>query len=177
MLAALVLSQPRGKPAWSHTELTKANQKPAESLLPSSSGGSVKRKWSCSVLSDSLWPHGLLVHPPGSSVHGILQARILEWVAISFSRASSQPRDQTRVSRITGRRFTAWTTREAAYSVRQSAYKCRRRGFHRWVGKIPLEEEVATTHSSTPACRIPSREEAGGLQSMGASESRTQLSD
>ena len=36
--------------------------------------------------------------PPGSSVHGILQARILDWVAISFSRGSSQPRDQTQVS-------------------------------------------------------------------------------
>ena len=43
--------------------------------------------------------------PPGSSVHGILQARILEWVAISFSRGSSQPRDQTQVSRIAGRCF------------------------------------------------------------------------
>ena len=51
--------------------------------------------------------------PPGSSVHGIFQARILEWVAISFSRGSSQPRDQTRVSRIVGRRFTIWATREA----------------------------------------------------------------
>ena len=36
--------------------------------------------------------------PPGSSVHGILQARVLEWVAVSFSRGSSQPSDQTRVS-------------------------------------------------------------------------------
>ena len=36
--------------------------------------------------------------PPVSSVHGILQARILEWIAISFSRGSSQPRDQTHVS-------------------------------------------------------------------------------
>ena len=44
--------------------------------------------------------------PPGSSVHGILQARILEWVAISFSRASSQPRDGTRVSGLAGRFFT-----------------------------------------------------------------------
>ena len=43
--------------------------------------------------------------PPGSSVHGILQARILEWVAISFSRGSSQPRDQTQVSCIAGRHF------------------------------------------------------------------------
>ena len=38
--------------------------------------------------------------PPGSSVHGILQARILQWVAIPFSRGSSQPRDQTQVSRM-----------------------------------------------------------------------------
>ena len=44
---------------------------------------------------------------PGSSLHGILQARILEWVAISFSRGFSRPRDQTRVSRIPGRRFNA----------------------------------------------------------------------
>ena len=49
---------------------------------------------------------------PGSSVHGILQARILEWVAISYSRASSQLRDQTRVSCIAGRFFTIWATRE-----------------------------------------------------------------
>ena len=43
--------------------------------------------------------------PPGSSVHGILQARILEWVAISFSKGSSQPRDRTQVFCIAGRRF------------------------------------------------------------------------
>ena len=42
---------------------------------------------------------------PGSSIHGILQARILEWVSISFSRGSSQPRDRTCVSCIAGRRF------------------------------------------------------------------------
>ena len=50
---------------------------------------------------------------PGSSIHGIFQARILEWVAISFSRRSSLPRDWTWISRIVGRCFTAWTTREA----------------------------------------------------------------
>ena len=48
---------------------------------------------SCSVAFTSLQPHG---------VHGILQARILEWVAISFSRGSSQPRDQTKVSCTAG---------------------------------------------------------------------------
>ena len=49
---------------------------------------------------------------PGSSVHGILQARVLEWVAISFSRGSSRPRDQTQVSCIVGRCFIVWATRE-----------------------------------------------------------------
>ena len=51
--------------------------------------------------------------PPGSSVHGILQARLLEWVAIYFSRGSSQPRDQTQVSCIAGKRFNLSATREA----------------------------------------------------------------
>ena len=49
----------------------------------------------------------------GSSVHGILQARILEWVVISFSRGSSWPRDWTWVFCIEGRSFTIWSTREA----------------------------------------------------------------
>ena len=47
-------------------------------------------------------------NPPGCSVHGISQARILEWVAISFSRGSSQPRDQTRISCISGGFFYCW---------------------------------------------------------------------
>ena len=51
---------------------------------------------------------------PGSSVHGILQPRILEWVAISFSRRSSRPRDQNRVSCIVGRHFTVRATREVS---------------------------------------------------------------
>ena len=53
---------------------------------------------SCSVVSDSLWPKKC--SPPGSSVCGILQATILEWAAISFSRGSSWPRDWTQVSWI-----------------------------------------------------------------------------
>ena len=47
------------------------------------------------------------------TVHGILQARILEWVAFPFSRGSFQPRDQTQVSYTSGRFFTSWATREA----------------------------------------------------------------
>ena len=48
---------------------------------------------------------------PCSSVHGIFRARVLEWVAISFSRGSSQPRDRTWVSCIVGRHFPIWATR------------------------------------------------------------------
>ena len=51
---------------------------------------------------------------PGSSIHGIFQAKILERVAISFSRRSSQPRDWTHVSLLVGRHFTIWTTREVS---------------------------------------------------------------
>ena len=72
------------------------------------------------------WDHGLclvaqlcltLCEPmdcslPGSSVHDILQAKILEWAAMPSSRGSSQPRDQTHVSCIPGRFFTNWATRE-----------------------------------------------------------------
>ena len=54
---------------------------------------------------------------PGSSIHGIFQARVLEWVAISYSRGSSWPRDRTQVSHIAGRRFTVWATREVTLSL------------------------------------------------------------
>ena len=50
---------------------------------------------------------------PGSSVRGIFQARILEWIAIPISRRSSQPGDWTRVSSIAGRFFTIWAMRKA----------------------------------------------------------------
>ena len=50
-----------------------------------------------------------VVHPaPGSSVHGIFQARTLEWVVIPFSRGSSWPMDRTQVFRVAGRFFTSW---------------------------------------------------------------------
>ena len=60
---------------------------------------------SLSVVSDPLWPHGMVL--------GILQARILEWVAFPFSRGSSQPRGQTQVSCTADWFFTSWATREA----------------------------------------------------------------
>jgi len=54
-----------------------------------------------------------LCNPMDYTVHGILQARILEWVAITFSRGSSQPKDWTQDSCIPGGFFTCWATREA----------------------------------------------------------------
>ena len=54
---------------------------------------------------------------PGSSVHGIFQAIVLEWIAISFSKGSSQPRDGIQVSHIVDRRFTIWATREVLENV------------------------------------------------------------
>ena len=54
---------------------------------------------------------------PGSFVHGILQARILEWVAVPFSRGSSQPRDQTQVSCTAGGFFTAYIHTMDYYSA------------------------------------------------------------
>ena len=67
-----------------------------------------KWKWKSSAVSDSLWP--LDSSPPGSSVHGILQARILVWAVIPFSRGSSRRRDHTQVSCIAGSFFTIWAT-------------------------------------------------------------------
>ena len=72
-------------------------------------------KWSLSLYPTLCKP--MHCSPPGSSIHGILQARVLEWVAISFSRGSSRPRDWTQVSCIVGRRFTIWATREVLASM------------------------------------------------------------
>ena len=59
---------------------------------------------SCLVMSNSLWP---------MVCHGILQARILDWIASAFSRGSSQSRNQTWVSHIACRFFSTWANREA----------------------------------------------------------------
>ena len=74
-----------------------------------------------SVLSDSSWPHEH--SPPGSSGDGILQARILEWGVIPFSKGYSWPRDQIQVSFTAGRFFTIWTIREAPFSE-VPGYQC-----------------------------------------------------
>ena len=58
-----------------------------------------------------------LCDPPGSTVHGIVQTRILQWVAILFSRGSSQPRDWTRISRIGRQILYHWATREGGQRI------------------------------------------------------------
>ena len=74
----------------------------------------VCEKWSEKKMLSCVWlfatPWTVAYEAPLSM--GIFQARILEWVAISFSRRSSRPRDWTQVSRIIGWRFTVWATRE-----------------------------------------------------------------
>ena len=75
----------------------------------------VKKTVSCSVVSDFWDPMDYSL--PGSSVHGIFQERILVWVAISFSRGSSWPRDQIRASDIAGRFFTVWAREVNTYKT------------------------------------------------------------
>ena len=73
------------------------------------------KKWEVKVLVAQSCPtfcDPMDCHPPGSSVHGISQASILEWIAIPFFRGSSHPRNQSQVSCVAGR-FFIWATREA----------------------------------------------------------------
>ena len=72
----------------------------------------LSRVWLCDLMDCSL---------PGSSIHGIFQARILEWVAISFSRRSFWPRDWTQVSHLVGRHFTIWATRDS--DIKRNPFK------------------------------------------------------
>ena len=84
---------------------------------------------------------------PGPSVHGIFQARILEWVAFPFSRASSQPRDWTQVSCITSRFFTIWASREAFNKVKRVVNTC--------LSSIPwYPPEVCLIHALLAGCSL-----------------------
>ena len=78
---------------------------------------------------------------PGSSVHGIFQATVLEWVAISFSWGSSRSRNQTRVSRIAGKRLTVWATREAIVLGGQHLNSCFQGSTRTWSGSGEPEVE------------------------------------
>ena len=81
---------------------------------------------------------------PGSSVHGIFQAIVLEWIAISFSRGSSWPRDRTQVSCIVDWRLTVWATREVPYMTLKSQQKKKKIGISlvvQWLTTcLPMQE-------------------------------------
>ena len=93
---------------------------------------------------------------PGSSVHGIFQARILEWVVISFSRGSSQPRDETRVSCnscIAGRLFTTEPLGKphlSWYNGKEFVCQCKRCRFDPWVWEIPWRRKWQPTPAFSP---------------------------
>ena len=91
-----------------------------------------KWKWSWSVLSDSC--DHMDCSLPGSFIHGIFQARVLEWVAISFSRGSFQSKDWTQVSLIAGRHSTVWATNasQRAHLFRELAVLCILLSYWRW---------------------------------------------
>ena len=78
--------------------------------------------------------------PAGSAIHGIFQAGVLEWVAISFSRRSSRPRDWTWVSRIVGRRFAVWATREVWWHVMGSIFSYVH--LHLWISFGELSGQI-----------------------------------
>ena len=76
-------------------------------------------KWKKALIAQSCWTlwDPMDCSPPCSSVYGILQARILEWNVIPFSRGCSWPRDWTQVSCIADRFFTNWASREASLTL------------------------------------------------------------
>ena len=90
----------------------------------------------------------------GCSNHGRSQTRILEWVAISFSRGSSRPRDRTLVPRTAGRLFTVWATREVQYWLIPGSLPAHR---HPPIKEIFLDHDLAflTNSSSRKAGSTP----------------------
>ena len=94
------------------------------------------------------WVNNMDCNPPSSSVHGIVQARILEWVAISSSKGSSWHSDQRHISCIGRRILYQWATREVLLHVNRIWCKWRR-----WMSGIRPWKTVAFTlsHSSVPA--------------------------
>ena len=118
---------------------------------------------------------------PGSSVHGIVQARILERVAISSSRGSSQARDQTPVSCIASGLLTIWATGENPNAQKLTAKHfvlCwENKGSQKTTRFSVVMKKTMATHSSVLAWRIPGIAEPGGLLSMGSDvyQHRTRL--
>ena len=92
---------------------------------------------------------------PGSSVHGISQARVLEWVVISFSRGSSRPRDWTQVFCIVGRFFTIWPSREAQADRGMQLVQERGKESQRWEEEESLHFFGSSYHQAS--CQRPDK--------------------
>ena len=114
---------------------------------------------------------------PGSSVHGILQAIILAWVAFLFSRGSSQPRDWTQFSCIAGRFFTIWSTRDSLERTRvlekiegKGRRRCQRM---RWSGSITDSMDM----NMSKLQKIVKDRDAWCVAVHGVAKSRTWLRD
>ena len=117
--------------------------------------------------------------PPASSVHGLLQARILEWVAICFPRGSSQPRHQIQVSCTAGRFFTVWSETNTPLSINYTSIRASLVAqmvknlpamWETWVWSMcwdDLLEKGMATHSRILAWRISWTNVPGELSSMG----------
>ena len=116
-------------------------------------------KWCLTLVTPWTWGHS----QPSSSVRGIFQAGILEWVAISFSRGSSQSRSRTQVSCIAGRLFTDWATREAKLLFNFSVINSLTLRWGRvslmaqWVRNPPAVQETHTTWFNPWVGKIPWR--------------------
>ena len=121
-----------------------------------------------SVMSDSCNP--MDCSPPGSSVHGIAQERIVEGVAISFSRESFQPRNQTQVSYTAGRFFTLFSSMLAPRSSKHHSLWGKRESILTSGSSLLLNAFIhaMAPHSSVLAWRIPGTGEPGELPSMGS---------
>ena len=139
--------------------------------------------------------------PPGSSIHGISQVRKLKWVAISFFRGSSWPRDQIWVSCLGRWILYHWATRKALYpvikttvsaciSVRQCLYlkvsSFSERLLHWWAPQVALAVKNPPTNAGEVrhrfllhyfAWRVPWTEDPGGLQSIGSQSAGHDWSD
>ena len=107
--------------------------------------------------------------PPGSSVHGILQGRILEWVAILFSTKSSRARDQSWVSHTEA--LLSWQISSIQYNIINFGHYTLCQNLQIYLFNFEPTSPYfnhTLTNSSILAWRIPCTEEPGGLQSMGS---------
>ena len=115
----------RGLPFPSPGDLPDSGMEPTSSMSPALQVDSLPLNHGGCLKVEVAQPCLTLCDPMDYTVHSILQARTLEWVAIPFSRETSQPRDRTQVTHIAGRFFTSWATREVPLTSKSSLSQSR----------------------------------------------------